>query len=116
MLFRSLWQLRRLVFGLGSLELLVGGSLIAIFLSILGQYWTGALALGLALAMSSTAVVLPISGTRTPVGRAALSMLLFEGIALVPIIFLLGTSPPMPQRTGSRGWSTRCGRARSSSC
>ncbi|HCB79249.1 MAG TPA: sodium:proton exchanger, partial [Erythrobacter sp.] len=59
--YKRLWQLRRLVFGLGSLELLVGGSLIAIFLSILGQYWTGALALGLALAMSSTAVVLPIS-------------------------------------------------------
>ncbi len=101
--YKRLWQLRRLVFGLGSLELLVGGSLIAIFLSILGQYWTGALALGLALAMSSTAVVLPISGTRTPVGRAALSMLLFEGIALVPIIFLLGTLAPHAAADGFEG-------------
>jgi len=40
--------------------------------------------------MSSTALVLRITDQRTPVGRAALSMLLFEDIALVPIIFLLG--------------------------
>ncbi|MCB2051320.1 MAG: cation:proton antiporter, partial [Novosphingobium sp.] len=56
--------------------------------------WTGALGLGLALALSSTALVLPISGTRTPVGRAALSMLLFEDIAIVPIIFMLGAMAP----------------------
>jgi hypothetical protein len=38
--------------------------------------------------------VLPISGTTSPVGRAALAMLLFEDIALVPIIFLLGAMAP----------------------
>jgi CPA2 family monovalent cation:H+ antiporter-2 len=92
--FGRLWKMRKLVFGLGALELVVLGSLIAAFLAIMGQYWTGAVALGLALAMSSTAVVLPISGTKTPVGQAALSMLLFEGIALVPIIFLLGAMAP----------------------
>ncbi|MCL6251784.1 cation:proton antiporter [Altererythrobacter sp. KTW20L] len=92
--FSRLWSMRRMVFGLGALELIVIGSLLAAFLSMMGQYWTGAIALGLALAMSSTAVVLPISGTQTPVGKAALSMLLFEGLALVPIIFLLGTLAP----------------------
>ena len=101
--FKRLWQLRKLVFGLGSLELLAGASLIGIFLAMMGQYWTGAVALGFALAMSSTAVVLPISGTRTPVGRAALSMLLFEGLALVPIIFLLGTLAPHASANGFEG-------------
>lgn len=98
--FNRLWSMRRLVFGLGALELLVISSLLAMVLTMMGQYWTGALGLGLALALSSTALVLPISGTRTPVGRAALSMLLFEDIAIVPIIFLLGAMAPYAQSDG----------------
>ncbi|MEZ5688976.1 MAG: cation:proton antiporter [Caenibius sp.] len=92
--FNRLWSMRRLVFGLGALELIIIGLILAAVLSMMGQYWTGALGLGLALALSSTALVLPISGTRTPVGRAALSMLLFEDIAIVPIIFMLGAMAP----------------------
>ncbi len=61
---------------------------------LIGETWTGALGLGLALALSSTALVLQISGTQTPVGRASLGMLLFEDIAIVPIIFLLGALAP----------------------
>lgn len=98
--FNRLWAMRRLVFGLGALELTVAAGLLALGLTMLGQYWTGALALGLALALSSTALVLPISGTRTAVGRAALSMLLFEDIAIVPIIFLLGAMAPYAQSEG----------------
>ncbi len=101
--FNRLWELRRLVFGLGALELLVIGSLLAAFLSMMGQYWTGALGLGLALAFSSTALVLPIAGTTTPVGRAALSMLLFEDIMIVPIIFMLGALAPYAQADGLTG-------------
>ncbi|RPF70656.1 cation:proton antiporter domain-containing protein [Aurantiacibacter spongiae] len=101
--FNRLWQLRRLVFGLGALELLIIGALLAAFMSMLGQYWTGALALGLALAFSSTALVLPISGTETPVGRAALSMLLFEDIMIVPIIFMLGALAPYAGAEGLAG-------------
>lgn len=100
--FSRLWKLRRMVFGLGALELLVIGAIVAVALSMLGQYWTGALALGLALAMSSTAIVLPISGTTSPVGKAALAMLLFEDIAIVPIIFLLGAMAP---NAGNEGWA-----------
>lgn len=101
--FGRLWQLRRFVFGLGALELIIIGSSIAIFLSMLGQYWTGALGLGFALALSSTAIVLPIAGTTSPVGRAALSMLLFEDIAIVPIIFMLGAMAPYAQADGWGG-------------
>ena len=99
--FKRLWQLRRLVFGLGAAELLVGGVILAIVLSMMGQYWTGALALGFALAFSSTAIVLPISGSSSPVGRAALSMLLFEDIMIVPIVFVLGAMAP---NAASGGW------------
>lgn len=102
--FNRLWQMRRLVFGLGALELLIIGSSLAAFLGLAGSLdWTGALALGFALAFSSTAIVLPISGTRTPVGRAALSMLLFEDIMIVPIIFILGALAPNAQGEGWDG-------------
>ncbi|PEQ13154.1 sodium:proton exchanger [Novosphingobium sp. PC22D] len=99
--FKRLWQMRRLVFGLGSLELIVIGSSLTFMFAAIGQSFDGALALGLALALSSTALVLKITSTSTPVGRAALSMLLFEDIALVPIIFLLGALAPHAEG----GWS-----------
>ena len=92
--FGRLWAMRRLVFGLGSLELIGIATVLAIVLFVTGQAMTGAVALGLALAMSSTALVLKITDSKSPVGRAALAMLLFEDIALVPIIFLLGALAP----------------------
>ena len=104
--FNRLWQMRKLVFGLGAMELLVIGTSLAIALSMMGQYWTGALALGFALAFSSTAIVLPIAGTHSPVGRAALSMLLFEDIMIVPIIFILGAMAPNAAGEGWEGMLT----------
>lgn len=104
--FKRLWQLRRLVFGLGAMELLIIGTSLAILLAMAGQYWTGALALGFALALSSTAIVLTISGTSSPVGKAALSMLLFEDIMIVPIIFTLGAMAPTAQDEGFEGLFT----------
>ncbi|HET9628275.1 MAG TPA: cation:proton antiporter [Novosphingobium sp.] len=88
--FQRLWAMRRDVFGVGAAELAGSAALVGLGLFAMGEQWTTALALGLALALSSTALVLRITDMRTPVGRAALSMLLFEDIALVPIIFLLG--------------------------
>ena len=105
--FNRLWQMRRLVFGLGALELLIIGSSLAALFGLTGMLgWTAALALGFALAFSSTAIVLPISGTTTPVGRAALSMLLFEDIMIVPIIFILGALAPNAQGEGWEGLIT----------
>ena len=101
--FNRLWQMRRMVFGLGSLELIVSAAAVTGFLAATGQRPSGALAVGLALAMSSTALVLRITDQRTPVGKAALSMLLFEDIALVPIIFLLGALAPFAASEGLEG-------------
>lgn len=88
--FARLWAMRREVFGLGAKELAGSAVLIAAVLVALGNSAPTALALGLALALSSTALVLKIADQRTAVGRSALGMLLFEDIALVPIVFLLG--------------------------
>lgn len=92
--FKRLWAMRRQVFGLGAAELLGSGLLIGLALMVMGQASAGAIGLGLALALSSTALVLPMAGTTGPVGRTAFAMLLFEDLALVPIIFALGALAP----------------------
>jgi CPA2 family monovalent cation:H+ antiporter-2 len=88
--FRRVWGMRKLVFGTGAAELIVSAVVIGAALYLIGESAYGSLGLGLALALSSTALVLPLVNTRSPVGRSALGMLLFEDIALVPIIFGLG--------------------------
>jgi CPA2 family monovalent cation:H+ antiporter-2 len=92
--FRRLWGMRRTIFGLGAAELALSAGAIAALLYATGQSWGGAAGLGLALALSSTAIVLPLVERATPVGRSALAMLLFEDLAIVPIIFVLGALAP----------------------
>ncbi|MHA4836053.1 cation:proton antiporter domain-containing protein [Sphingopyxis sp. MSC1_008] len=93
--FRRLWQLRKLVFGIGAAELLLAGAILGTALLFVGNLSTAAAyGLGIALALSSTALVLPIAGTKSAVGRASFSMLLFEDLALVPIIFILAALSP----------------------
>lgn len=101
--FRRLWALRRLVFGLGVAELLFGAAAIGVALHLLGQPWQGAVGLGFALALSSTALVLPMVGTTSAVGQRAFSMLLLEDVALVPIIFTLGALAPYASQDGLDG-------------
>lgn len=92
--FRRLWGMRGLVFGVGAAELLGCAAIIGGGLYLAGEHLAGAVGLGLALALSSTAIVIPLVGTHSPVGRSALAMLLFEDLALVPIVFLLGAMAP----------------------
>ena len=90
--FRRLVAMRKMVFGIGAAELVLTAFLIGGALVLFGWRVEPALWLSLALAMSSTALVLPISGTQSQVGRAALAMLLFEDLALVPMLFLIGAA------------------------
>ena len=93
--FRRLWQLRKLVFGIGAAELFLGGAILGTAILLFrDQSAASAYGLGIALALSSTALVLPIAGTKSAVGRASFSMLLFEDLAIVPIIFVLGAFAP----------------------
>jgi len=92
--FGRLWAMRRDVFGLGAAELAGCTLLLAAGFLSLGENAGTAFGLGIALALSSTALVLPIAGTSGPVGERAFAMLLFEDLALVPIIFALGAISP----------------------
>ena len=85
--FRRLKTMRSAVFGVGTAELVGCAVLIGAGLILFGVSMPVAIALGLALALSSTALVLPITGMDSPVGRSAFAMLLFEDLALVPYCF-----------------------------
>src|SRR5256885_307834 len=98
--FGRLWGMRGLVFGAGAAELLGSAAILAGGLYVVGESPAGAIGLGLALALSSTAIVIPLVGTHSPVGRSALAMLLFEDLALVPIVFLLGAMAPQAAGAG----------------
>ena len=89
--FKRLVTMRRSVFGVGAAELGICALLIGGGLMLIGNSLEAAVVLGLALAMSSTALVIPLAGTTSPAGKAAFSMLLFEDLALVPLLFLFAS-------------------------
>ena len=89
--WERLRTLRRLVFGLGTLQVLLSALVIGLIALAAGTGATAALLIGLALALSSTAIVLPVLGERrrlnSPAGRASFAVLLFQDLAVAPILF-----------------------------
>ena len=88
-----LYSMKRIVFGLGLAQVLVTAAVILLAAWLLGLSWQGALALGGALAMSSTAVASKLLAERmeleSPHGRQIMGVLLFQDIAVVPLLILL---------------------------
>ncbi|WP_428394637.1 monovalent cation:proton antiporter-2 (CPA2) family protein [Lichenicoccus sp.] len=92
-----LWVMRRAVFGLGTAQVLLTGMALAILIHLavgssrLG--WAGAIVFGLGLALSSTAIVLPMLGERSLLsaraGRDAFAVLLFQDVAFIPMVALV---------------------------
>ena len=96
-----LWSLKRDIFGLGLIQVVLSG-LILSALILLGTAFSpeAALALGLPLALSSTAQVLPSlksSGRiNTPFGERAFSVLLFQDLSIVPLITVVALMSRAP--------------------
>ncbi len=88
-----LWQMRGPILGLGGAQVAATASLIGVGGFLLGAPWQMAVAIGLIVAMSSTAIVLQSlkekGQMKTPGGRACFSVLLFQDIAIIPIVALL---------------------------
>lgn len=98
---RRLWQLRRDIFGLGLTQVVVAGIILsALIYATLGFSPAAALALGLPLALSSTAQVLPglkSSGRiNSPYGERAFSILLFQDLSIVPLITIIAAMSRAP--------------------
>ena len=88
-----LWVLRRMVFGLGSAQVVLSAAIIAAIAWALGLDGKPAVIIGLILALSSTAFVLQMLAEKkeltTSHGRAAFSILLFQDLAAIPLIAIL---------------------------
>ena len=90
----QLWSLRRIVFGAGIVQAAASAILLALVARLFGFDLTGAILVGLALALSSTAIVMQLltasHQASTPVGRTALGVLLFQDILVAPILIFVG--------------------------
>jgi glutathione-regulated potassium-efflux system ancillary protein KefC len=87
-----LWQLRRPILGLGGLQVLLTTVVVGIALVFVGLAWQTAAALALTLSLSSTAIALQSLDKKgllkTQAGNNAFSVLLFQDIAVIPILAL----------------------------
>ncbi|WP_375464525.1 cation:proton antiporter [uncultured Methylobacterium sp.] len=94
--WERLRTLRRLVFGLGSIQVVCSALVIGAILFALKVPLAGAVIVGIALALSSTAVVLPVLAEQrrlnTPAGRASFAVLLFQDLAVAPVLFAIAVS------------------------
>jgi CPA2 family monovalent cation:H+ antiporter-2 len=90
---RMLWQMRNRLLGLGGLQVIITTLLIALLALLLDLQWSFALAIGLIFSLSSTAIVLQTLNekglTKTEGGQASFSVLLFQDIAVIPMLALL---------------------------
>jgi len=88
-----LWALRRNVFGLGSLQILLTGVIIAAYMAFYQSSWEIALLIGLTLALSSTAFVMQLLQERGEIasrhGSTAFAVLLMQDLAIVPLLALV---------------------------
>lgn len=100
--FARLLTMRRLVFGLGGLQVLLTSTAIALVASALGQDATASLVLGTTLSLSSTAIVVELlSGQKrlsTSTGRASFAVLLAQDLSVIPILMFISIAG-----RGSRG-------------
>ncbi|WP_419816624.1 monovalent cation:proton antiporter-2 (CPA2) family protein [Glacieibacterium sp.] len=104
-----LWQLRRDIFGLGAAQVLAcGAALTGVLLLLTGLTWQAALVVGLPLGLSSTALVMQVLAekdiTNTPFGTRSFSMLLFQDLAIVPLLTVVAALSRAPDPHAIPGW------------
>ncbi|MFN6933852.1 MAG: cation:proton antiporter [Tsuneonella sp.] len=105
-----LWRMKKEIFGLGLAQVLLCGAALTVAIGLAtGFSWPAAIALGMPLALSSTAQVLPMLQSagrlRTPFGERAFSVLLFQDLSLIPMITLVAALSRNPaDDAGPPGW------------
>jgi monovalent cation:proton antiporter-2 (CPA2) family protein len=105
-----LWRMKQEIFGLGLLQVVLCGVAVSLVVWLAtSSSIAAALALGLPLALSSTAQVLPMLQSagrmRTPFGERAFSILLFQDLSIVPLITIVAVMSRNPaDAAGPPGW------------
>ena len=101
---QMLWKMRARLLGLGGLQVGITAALITGICLLLGVYWSIAVAIGMILSLSSTAIVLQTLSekglTKTEGGRSSFSVLLFQDIAVIPMLALIPLLA-LPELAGS---------------
>ena len=105
-----LWRLRRMIVGLGSLQVFLTTSALTLLGIMLGYDWHQSLAISMSLALSSTALVLQLLAEknmlRTAEGESSFSVLLFQDIAVIAILIIMPLlaipgAEPLPPETSN---------------
>lgn len=98
---KVLWRLRKTLFGLGGSQVVLTTAIITGVCVAFGLAWPIALTIGMGLTLSSTAICLQIMNERvlfpTKTGQSAFSVLLFQDLAIIPILALI---PLLASMTG----------------
>jgi len=98
----KLFAMKRIVFGLGFLQVLLTLAAVTGILTGLGFTWQAGVALGGALAMSSTAVLTKLLAERLELdakhGREVMGVLLFQDLAVVPLLILIPSFSRSPEQ------------------
>ena len=105
----KLWAIRRTIFGYGGAQMALCALVLTATFLVFGSPWRVALTGGLALALSSTAMVIAELQARklmdTPAGRAGFGILLFQDMAAIPLIALLPLlGPTLADAAAEPGW------------
>jgi CPA2 family monovalent cation:H+ antiporter-2 len=91
--FKRLVTMRRLVFGLGTLQVAISATIIGLIASLWGARPGASVLIGLSLALSSTAIVIEVLSRKnrlnTMTGRTSFAILLLQDLAVVPLLFLV---------------------------
>ncbi|GAB1424067.1 cation:proton antiporter [Thauera terpenica] len=93
MSMQRLWSMRRLVFGLGGLQVVLTAAAIGLLAARFGNGVEASVILGVVLAFSSTAIIMQLLIQRrelgTPLGQSAFAILLCQDLAVVPLLVLI---------------------------
>ncbi|MBO6919260.1 MAG: cation:proton antiporter [Rhizobiaceae bacterium] len=106
-----LWRMRRDILGMGSIQVIVTALILTAFARYLGgQNLTTSIVIGFALALSSTAFVLQILDERGDLnrvyGQKTFSILLFQDIAIVPLIAMVAILSPGSSEASGIDWNS----------
>ncbi|MGN6424012.1 MAG: cation:proton antiporter domain-containing protein [Asticcacaulis sp.] len=107
--FERLKAMRRLVLGLGASQIVLSSVALAAVFFVMGRSLVGSTLLGMALALSSTAVIIPVLADRKALnsasGRSVFAVLLAQDVAVAPIMVtvMILTTAPGGQGVGAQG-------------
>lgn len=95
---QKVWELRKLLFGLGGMQVTVTIALVTLIAHLLAFSWSEALIIGMGVAMSSTAIGLTAliekKQLHTSGGQAAFATLLFQDLSVIPLFMVLAFIAP----------------------